>query len=104
LLGNALKFRRPGAAPRVDISATRDAGTWTLSVADDGIGIDPAYHTQVFDLFRRLNRRDDYAGTGMGLPICRRIVESYGGRLWVESQPDRGARFCFTVPDVTPTR
>lgn len=98
LLDNALKFRRKGDAPRIEVSAEPGEGVWTFSVLDRGIGIDPAHHTQIFDVFRRLNRREDYEGSGMGLPVCRRIVEAYGGTLWVESNSDRGARFRFTAP------
>jgi PAS domain S-box-containing protein len=97
LLDNALKFRQRGVAPRIDVTATRTGGTCTFAVSDAGIGVDAAYHAQIFELFQRLNRREDYEGNGMGLPICRRVVEAYGGRLWVESEAGRGARFCFTV-------
>jgi PAS domain S-box-containing protein len=98
LLDNALKFRRSADAPRIEVSAERSDGVWIISVLDCGIGIDPAYHAQIFEVFRRLNRREDFAGHGMGLPVCRRIVEAYGGRLWVESKDGQGSRFRFTVP------
>ena len=98
LLDNAIKFRRPGSAPCIDVGATCDGGEWTLSVRDAGIGIDPTYHAQIFEPFRRLNRREDYDGNGMGLPVCRRLVEAYGGRVWVESKEGEGARFCVSVP------
>jgi signal transduction histidine kinase len=103
LIDNAIKFRRPDTPARVAIAATRAAGMWTFSILDEGMGIDPAYHTQIFELFKRLNRREEYTGHGMGLPICRRIVEAYGGSLWVESQEHQGARFCFSVPALTGT-
>ena len=90
------------APRRASKSARRcEGGEWTLSVRDAGIGIDPSYHAQIFELFRRLNRREDYDGNGMGLPVCRRLVEAYGGRVWVESQEGEGARFCVSVPAVS---
>ena len=98
LLDNAIKFHRPGSAPRIEIGATRENGHWVLSVADAGIGIDPSDHAQIFELFQRVNRREDYDGIGMGLPVCRRLVEAYGGRVWVESSAGEGARFCVSLP------
>ena len=98
LLDNAIKFRRPGSAPRIEIGARRDDGRWVLSVGDAGIGIDPSDHGQIFELFQRLNRREEYDGIGMGLPVCRRLVEAYGGRLWVESRAGEGARFFLSLP------
>ena len=98
LLDNAIKFRRPGTAPRIALGAMREGGHWVLSVGDAGIGIDPADHAQIFELFQRLNRREDYPGTGMGLPVCRRLVEAYGGRVWVESRAGEGARFFVSLP------
>ena len=100
LLDNAIKFRRPGSAPRIAIGATLDEGRWVLSVADTGIGIDPRDHSQIFELFQRVNRREDYDGIGMGLPVCRRLVEAYGGRVWVESRAGEGAHFFVSVPGV----
>jgi light-regulated signal transduction histidine kinase (bacteriophytochrome) len=101
LLDNAIKFRRPGSAPRIDVGAAREGGHWVLSVADAGIGIDPGDHAQIFELFQRLNRREDYDGIGMGLPVCRRLVEAYGGRLWVESRAGEGARFYVSLPSAS---
>jgi len=98
LLDNAIKFRRPGSAPRIEIGATEGDGRWVLSVGDAGIGIDPRDHAQIFELFQRVNRREEYDGIGMGLPVCRRLVEAYGGRVWVESRPDEGARFFVSLP------
>ena len=101
LLDNALKFRRQESAPRIDVGATREGGHWVLSVADAGIGIDPGDHAQIFELFQRLNRREEYDGVGMGLPVCRRLVEAYGGRVWVESRAGEGARFFVSLPAVS---
>ena len=101
LLDNAIKFRQPDRAPRIEIEATEADGHWVLSVGDAGIGIDPGDHAQIFELFQRLNRRETYDGMGMGLPVCRRLVEAYGGRVWVESRAGEGARFFVSIPGVS---
>ena len=99
LIGNALKYcgsRRP----RVEISADRENGRVTFSVQDNGIGIETQYGEQIFGLFKRLHGRDEYPGSGVGLAICKRIVEQYGGRIWLEkSVPGAGSTFCFSIPD-----
>jgi two-component system CheB/CheR fusion protein len=95
LLSNAVKYRSK-AAPLIHVSATRRAGTWVWSVRDNGIGIEPQYHTRVFGIFTRLHGHE-YAGTGMGLAICQKIVERYGGRIGVESALGEGATFYFTL-------
>ena len=95
LLGNALKFRG-GAPPRVHVSATRLRGEWVFAVQDNGIGMNPEESKTVFNLFARLH--PDVPGSGIGLAVCRKIVERHGGRIWVESQPGQGSTFFFTLP------
>jgi signal transduction histidine kinase len=97
LIGNALKFRseRP---PRVVVTAVRDGTFWLFSVTDNGIGIDPQYADRVFLIFQRLHDKATYPGTGIGLAMCRKIIEYLGGRIWLDPSAADGARFCFTLP------
>jgi PAS domain S-box-containing protein len=97
LVSNALRYSVPGSFPRVHVSAIRTANGWTFSVADSGIGIDPTDTARIFELFQRVNRDKD--GMGIGLSICRKVVESIGGSIWVESEPGKGSTFRFTLPD-----
>ncbi len=98
LVGNALKFHG-GARPRVEVSAERRSGGWEVAVRDHGIGIAPEDGERIFRVFQRLHGRAEAPGTGIGLAICRRIVDRLGGRIWVDSQLGEGATFRFTVPD-----
>lgn len=98
LIANALKFRRPGHPPEVHVSAERGDGGWTFTVRDNGIGIEPAYWDKIFLVFQRLHPLDRYEGTGIGLAICRKIVERHGGIIAVRSVPGEGSIFTFTLP------
>jgi light-regulated signal transduction histidine kinase (bacteriophytochrome) len=96
LIANAIKFRAEGE-PQIQVSASTSDESTTFSVRDNGIGIDPGYHEQIFGIFKRLHGRE-FPGTGMGLAVCKRIVEQRGGAIWVESEAGSGATLSFTVP------
>lgn len=98
LVGNAIKYRRGDTVPRIRISARRDGLHWVFSIADNGIGMEPASLDHIFTLFQRLHSRQTYDGTGIGLAICRKLIQHNGGRIWAESEPGRGSTFHFSLP------
>jgi len=98
LISNDLKYHSV-VAPRVQVTADRNDSGWTIAVRDNGIGIESRHHERIFEIFVRLHTQDKYPGTGIGLAVCRRIVLRHGGRIWVESEVDRGSTFYFTLPD-----
>jgi light-regulated signal transduction histidine kinase (bacteriophytochrome) len=98
LVGNAIKYQRPGGVPQVHVSVTRSGeDKWMFAVKDNGLGIDPQYFEKIFGMFQRLHKREEFAGTGIGLAICKKIVERHGGNITVESQPGQGSTFRFAL-------
>jgi chemotaxis family two-component system sensor kinase Cph1 len=104
LIGNAVKFRRDGVPPEIHVAARQVDSHWLLSVRDNGIGIKPQHQDKIFLIFQRLHTREKYPGTGIGLAICKKIVEQHGGRLWIESQLGQGCTFYFTLPQRSKNR
>jgi PAS domain S-box-containing protein len=98
LVSNAIKFQSD-QVPHIHVGAEHIEGEWVFSVKDQGIGMDPQYKDRIFLIFQRLHNRTEYRGTGIGLAICKRIIERHGGRIWVESEPEKGSTFYFTIPD-----
>ncbi len=100
LISNAIKFRHHDRPPIIHVGAKREGEFWQFSVSDNGIGIAEAHQERIFQIFQRLNKRKDYPGTGIGLAICNKIIEYYGGKIWVKSEPGVGTTFFFTLPAV----
>jgi light-regulated signal transduction histidine kinase (bacteriophytochrome) len=97
LVGNGIKFKGANP-PLVHVSVVREADDWVFSVRDNGIGIEPRYAECIFVIFQRLHPSEDYPGNGIGLALCRKIVERHGGEIWLESQPGHGSTFFFNIP------
>ena len=100
LIGNGIKYCRD-RAPVVHFSAVRGNGEWVFSVTDNGIGIDARFHAKIFEVFKRLHSQSEYSGTGIGLAVCRRVVERHGGKIWITSIVGKGSTFSFSIPDIT---
>ena len=98
LISNAIKFRKAHHRVAIDISAQAREKEWVFGIKDNGIGIDEKYHERIFTIFQKLHSQKEYAGSGIGLAHCKKIVELHGGKIWVESEPENGSTFCFTIP------
>jgi PAS domain S-box-containing protein len=101
LITNAIRYHRPEMPPKIRLTAVLQGKEWLISVTDNGIGIEQRYFTRIFKIFQRLHTNDEHPGTGIGLAICKKIIERHQGRIWVQSEPDQGATFLFTLPVMT---
>jgi light-regulated signal transduction histidine kinase (bacteriophytochrome) len=99
LIGNAIKFRKKDVQPRIHVSAEHKGNEWIFGVHDNGIGIEPRFKERIFGVFKRLHTKEEYPGTGIGLAVCRRVVERHKGRIWVESNLGDGSTFYFALPE-----
>ena len=97
LVGNALKYCRD-RTPLIHLSAVKREDVWVFSVTDNGIGIDAKHFDKVFEVFKRLHSQSEFPGTGIGLAVCRRVIDGHGGKIWVSSEPGKGSVFSFTLP------
>jgi light-regulated signal transduction histidine kinase (bacteriophytochrome) len=104
LFSNALKFQQPDKTPIIQIGASPDNENWIVSVRDNGIGLSTEYQDKIFVIFQRLHSREDYEGTGVGLAVCKKIIDRHGGSIWVESKPSEGATFRFTLMDAATSK
>ena len=100
LVSNALKYQPQGQRAIIKINAAESEKDWQFSVSDNGIGIEAEYFDKIFIIFQRLHSREEYSGTGMGLAITRKIIESFGGKIWLESEEGKGTSFYFTIPKI----
>ncbi len=98
LITNSIKYSKKGVDPVINISVEKDNKCWIFSIKDNGIGIEPQYFDKIFEIFKRLHSREEYTGTGIGLASCKKIVEIYGGKIWLESKHGQGSTFSFTLP------
>lgn len=101
LISNAIKFRKENTRARIQIRSEKLKEGWKFSVNDKGIGIDPVYFERIFDIFQRLHSSEKYEGNGIGLSNCKKIIQSHQGKIWVESDPEQGTTFYFTIPNLT---
>jgi len=97
LITNALKFQKPGDAPKIEIIASEQSSHYRFSFCDNGIGIEPEYLERIFELFHKLHAKSEYQGSGIGLSLCQKIVQKHGGKIWAESKVGRGTKFIFTL-------
>jgi light-regulated signal transduction histidine kinase (bacteriophytochrome) len=98
LLDNAINYSKPGVSPRITIVSEEMGGVCKISIADNGIGIEPKFFDKIFIIFQRLHNREKYDGTGIGLSIAKKNIESWGGKIWLESTPGEGSTFYFSIP------